>query len=123
MRSPLRPVGVVPRLFVIFATFVGLIATILPGSLPYKVITNITTAPRYATLPDNLRHQFQYRLYADAYQRNIDNPTFSYQQSLPSLAGKKVTLSLRIGNSTARDEIQHDLGVTTPLNQVASSRR
>jgi hypothetical protein len=42
--------------------------TILPGSLPYKVITNITTAPRYATLPDNLRHQFQYRLYADAYQ-------------------------------------------------------
>jgi hypothetical protein len=67
--------------------------TILPGSLPYKVITNITTAPRYATLPDNLRHQFQYRLYADAYQRNIDNPTFSYQQSLPSLAGKKVTLS------------------------------
>jgi hypothetical protein len=23
---------------------------------------------------------------------------------------------LRIGNSTARDEIQHDLGVTTPLN-------
>jgi hypothetical protein len=60
---------------------------------------------------------------ADAYQRNIDNPTLSYQQSLPSLAGKKVTLSLRIGNSTARDEIQHDLGVTTPLNQVASSRR
>jgi hypothetical protein len=29
----------------------------------------------------------------------------------------------RIGNSTARDEIQHHLGVTMPLNQVASSRR
>ncbi|MCA2997467.1 MAG: hypothetical protein ING75_02580, partial [Rhodocyclaceae bacterium] len=59
---------------------------ILPGSLPYKVITSVANAPRYATLPDNLRHQFQYKLYADAYQRTIDNPTFSYQQSLPSLA-------------------------------------
>ncbi|MCA3027185.1 MAG: hypothetical protein ING66_01185, partial [Rhodocyclaceae bacterium] len=44
--------------------------TILPGSLPYKVITNITTAPRYATLPDNLRHQFQYKLIHGRWSNN-----------------------------------------------------
>ncbi|MCA3080819.1 MAG: transglutaminase domain-containing protein [Rhodocyclaceae bacterium] len=95
----------------------GIPPNILSGSLPYKVITNITNAPRYATLPDNLRHQFQYKLYADAYQRTIDNPSFSYQQSLPSLAGKKVTLSFTPSTQADADLIASYLPKPNPNGQ------
>ncbi|MCA2998957.1 MAG: transglutaminase domain-containing protein [Rhodocyclaceae bacterium] len=91
--------------------------TILAGSLPYKVITSVASAPRYATLPDILRHQFQYKLYADAYQRTIDNPTFSYQQSLPSLAGKKVTLSYTPATQADADLIASYLPKPNPNGQ------
>jgi hypothetical protein len=41
----------------------------------------------------SVHHQFQYNLYASAMDRATDSPVFSFQQSLPSIAGKKITLS------------------------------
>lgn len=66
------------------------ITTILAGTLPYRVLAIGT---KMTTLPDNLRHKFQYNLYANDYERVNDSPLFRHTVSLPDLAGKKITLS------------------------------
>jgi transglutaminase-like putative cysteine protease len=63
---------------------------LLLGSLPYS---RIATGSKFQTIPDNLRHKFQYALFASDTDRALDNPVFRYIQSLPNLAGKKITLS------------------------------
>jgi hypothetical protein len=65
-------------------------APVLAASLPYKLVA---TGNRYSALPDSLRHKFQYSLYANAYERSIENPLWTYEESTPNLAGKKITLS------------------------------
>lgn len=77
-------------------------ATVFGGVLPYKVVAY---GPIYAALPETLRHQFQYKLYADAYSRSIDNPIWTFQRSLPRLTGKKVTLSFRPSSQADADLI------------------
>jgi hypothetical protein len=62
----------------------------LIGTLPYRAIAIGST---FQSLPDSLRHKFQYNLYASESQRAAGDNTFSYQQSLPQLSGKKVTLN------------------------------
>jgi hypothetical protein len=63
---------------------------ILLGTLPYKTVA---TGGMFTALPLPVRHQFQYNLYASALDRAMDTPLISLNQSLPSLAGKKITLS------------------------------
>jgi hypothetical protein len=75
---------------------------ILRGTPPYKIIAK---GNKYATIPDSLRHQFKYSLYADIYSRNIDSPTWTFQQGLPKLAGKKVTLSFKPATQADADLI------------------
>ena len=75
---------------------------ILAGSLPYKTIA---TGSRFATLPENLRHQFKYSVFSDGYARAMDTPILSFQQSLPNLAGKKVTLSFVPASQADADTI------------------
>jgi len=64
--------------------------SILMGTLPY---ITIATGGKFAALPNHVRHQFEYDLYASAMDRAMGSPTISLKQSLPSLAGKKITLS------------------------------
>jgi RHS repeat-associated protein len=64
--------------------------SILVGSLPYKTIT---VESRFASIPDSLRWKFHYSLYADATAKGQDKPSASFSASLPSLAGKRLTLS------------------------------
>lgn len=65
-------------------------SSILAGTLPY---TRIATGGKFTALPDQVRHRFQYNLYANAIDSATDSPTISLNQSLPNLAGKKITLS------------------------------
>ena len=60
------------------------------GSLPYRVVAR---GPTYAALPDNLRHKFRYSLYAGAFERAMDTPLWSFEASLPTLAGKRLTIA------------------------------
>ena len=64
----------------------------LAGSLANRVVV---AGARFATLPDALRHKFTYTLYASDFDRSLDSPLWSYVESLPSLAGKKLTIAFR----------------------------
>ncbi|MEJ2572353.1 MAG: transglutaminase-like domain-containing protein [Gammaproteobacteria bacterium] len=64
--------------------------SILMGTLPYKTVV---TGAEFATMPDNLQHQFRFKLYASDMDRAFDSPILTLRKSLPSLAGKKITLS------------------------------
>ena len=64
--------------------------SILMGTLPYKTVV---VGAKLAALPDSLRHKFDYKLYANAFDRAMDSPTLTLTDSLPRLAGKKITLS------------------------------
>lgn len=83
-------------------TIVQEVLPILPGALATKIVAK---GPTYSTLPESLRHQFVYRLYADAYSRNIDSPIWVFQRSLPRLAGKKMTLSFKPASQADADLI------------------
>ncbi|MBI5910771.1 MAG: transglutaminase domain-containing protein, partial [Betaproteobacteria bacterium] len=63
---------------------------ILLGTLPYK---RIATGAKFQVIPDNLRWRFRYNVYANDVDRANDTPMMSLNQSTPSLAGKKITLS------------------------------
>ncbi|MDP2830235.1 MAG: transglutaminase domain-containing protein, partial [Sulfuricellaceae bacterium] len=75
---------------------------ILPGTLPYKTVA---VGSRFSSFPVNLRHQFKYSLYTDEHTRSLDLSVFSFQQSLPNLAGKKVTLSFVPASQADADTI------------------
>jgi len=75
---------------------------ILLGTLPY---TTVATGGEFSALPLQVRHQFQYNLYASALDRAMGTAVFSYQQSLPSLAGKKITLSFAPASQADADLI------------------
>ncbi len=74
----------------------------LPGSLQHRVVAK---GPKFAALPVALRHQFEYHLYAHAFERTVDNPTWSFRQSLPQLAGKKLTISFKPSTKADADLI------------------
>ena len=62
----------------------------LMETLPYATLA---VGNRFDAIPDSLRHKFQYSLYASATDLAYGNPIFSYQESLPNLAGKKISLT------------------------------
>lgn len=78
-------------------------APVLAASLPYKLVA---TGNRYAALPDGLRHKFQYSLYANAYERSIENPLWTYQEATSNLASKQVTLSFVPASDADRQTIE-----------------
>ncbi|MCY1078597.1 transglutaminase domain-containing protein [Archangium lansingense] len=65
-------------------------AAILAASLPYKAIA---VGARYSDLPSALTQKFRYKIYANDLDRSTDSPMLSFEESLPNLAGRKVTLS------------------------------
>jgi hypothetical protein len=78
-------------------------APVLAASLPYKLVA---TGNRYSALPDSMRHKFQYSLYANAYERSIENPLWTYTEATPNLASKKVTLSFVPASDADRQTIE-----------------
>ena len=64
--------------------------SILFGTLPYKTLAE---AGKFSVLPDSVRHKFQYKLFATDFDLANDSPIIALEQSLPRLAGKKITLS------------------------------
>lgn len=78
-------------------------APMLAANLPYKLVA---TGNRYAALPDSLRHKFQYSLYANSYERSIENPLWTYVEATPNLASKKVTLSFVPASDADRQTIE-----------------
>lgn len=63
---------------------------VLAAGLPYQLVVRGQT---YASLPEMLRHQFRFTLYATILDQLSEIPVLSFTQSLPRLAGKKLTLS------------------------------
>jgi hypothetical protein len=72
-------------------------------SLPYPIVARGGT---YKELPANLRHSFKFSLYANETDRILDNPTLSLNQSLPELAGKRLTLSFEPATNSDRQVIE-----------------
>lgn len=83
-------------------TIVASSPAVFLGALPYRTVAR---GPVYAALPAELRHQFQYRLFASAIDRLSDSPVWTFQRSLPRLAGKRVTLSFRPSTQADADLI------------------
>jgi RHS repeat-associated protein len=63
---------------------------ILLGTLPY---TTVAVGSELAVLPDNLRWKMNYALYAGAIERAQNLSAVSFSASLPSVLGKRLTLS------------------------------
>ena len=63
---------------------------VLAAGLPYQLVVRGLTV---RLLPDHLRHKFRVTLYASALDRVSESPVLYLEQSLPALAGKKLTLS------------------------------
>jgi transglutaminase-like putative cysteine protease len=76
---------------------------LLADTLPYKLIAK---GGVYADLPQALRHQFRYSLFAGPRERTLEDPIFSYQTGTPNLAGKKVTLSFVPSSDHDRETIE-----------------
>ncbi|HZH13452.1 MAG TPA: transglutaminase domain-containing protein [Archangium sp.] len=62
---------------------------VLDISLPYRTVA---IASRYTDLPGSLTHKFRYQVYASDMDRAFGGPMLSFEDSLPRLAGRKVTL-------------------------------
>ena len=76
--------------------------SIFLGSLPYKKLAD---AGQFTAIPDGLRHQFQFNLYANNNDVALESPTLSFKRSLPQLAGKKLTLSFAPATQADADTI------------------
>lgn len=81
---------------------------ILPGTLPYELIT---PEPSFSAIPTNMRYEIQFHLY-DGYGMDL-----SYTTSLPEIVQKQVTISY-VGATTVDQTIIDDAGgifnVATP---------
>jgi len=93
---------------------------ILAGTLPYKPLVE---GAHFNVIPDNLRWKFSYRLYASSADRGTGTATVSLSQSLPALAGKRVTLSFAPATAADQATLQSYLpqtGVIAPGQFPAS---
>ncbi len=76
----------------------------LAASLPYRVIAKGNTA---SELPDVFRLQFSYDLYASETDRMRGyDPVLSFQDTLPNLANKRITLSFEPATDADRQVIE-----------------
>ncbi|MCP4527357.1 MAG: transglutaminase domain-containing protein, partial [Aestuariibacter sp.] len=63
---------------------------VLAAGLPYRLITRIESR---AKLPANLQHHYRFSLYENAAKQNQGEAIFTYNASLPDLAGQSLVLS------------------------------
>ena len=83
-------------------------APTLALGLPYQLLIQ---ASSLAALPTSIRHQFRFKLYATKLDQTLDSPLFSFTDSLPTLAGKKITLAFSPASQADRDLIDSYLPV------------
>ncbi|RKZ84914.1 MAG: hypothetical protein DRR16_13395 [Candidatus Parabeggiatoa sp. nov. 3] len=75
----------------------------LAAGLPYTLIAKGNT---FKDLPSNLRHHFKFSLYASEMDRILDEPALNLSQSLPAIAGKRLTLSFEPASDSDRQVIE-----------------
>jgi hypothetical protein len=83
-------------------------APILAMGLPYELIIQ---ASSLSALSASIRHQFRFKLYATSLDQILDSPVFSFTESLPNLAGKKITLAFSPASQADRDLVDSYLPV------------
>jgi len=63
-------------------------STVLPGSLPNRIVARMAT---WSELPDSLRHKVSMTLYGGSpLERALGGPQMTYQVSLPAIAGRRL---------------------------------
>jgi transglutaminase-like putative cysteine protease len=84
--------------------------TITPDKNPFLVgvLKNpvIAVGERYSSLPNSLRAQFRYGLYADQFSYTLDSPDFQYQVPTSEIAGKKLTIAWVPASDAAKAAIE-----------------
>ena len=75
----------------------------LAAGLPYTLIVKGNT---FKDLPSNLRHHFKFSLYASEMDRILDEPALNLSQSLPAIAGKRLTFSFEPATESDRQVIE-----------------
>jgi transglutaminase-like putative cysteine protease len=92
--------------------------TILPEKMPFfsDTLKNnvVAVGERYSALPNSLRAQFRYGLYADAFAYSFDNPDFRYQVATSEIAGKKLTIAWVPASAADRAAIEALLPAPNP---------
>lgn len=81
-------------------TIVAARRPVLAAGLPYHLVVHGLTV---WLLPDHLRHKFRFSLYGSALERLSETPVLTFQQNLPMLAGKKLTLAFAPATSADAD--------------------
>jgi len=76
---------------------------VLATGLPYSLIARGAT---FKELPSSLRHHFKFSLYANEMDRILDEPALNLSQSLPAIAGKRLTLSFEPASDSDRQVIE-----------------
>ncbi|NOU13828.1 MAG: transglutaminase domain-containing protein, partial [Methylococcaceae bacterium] len=79
-----------------FKTIIEQKLPVLPSGLPYQTLVS---GAKTAVLPDNLRHKIRLSLYGSPQDKSLDNPNISFNASLPSLAGKRLTFTYEPASS------------------------
>jgi transglutaminase-like putative cysteine protease len=84
--------------------------TITPDKNPFLAgvlkVPVVATGERYSSLPNSLRAQFRYGLYADQFSYTLDSPDFQYQVPTSEIAGKKLTIAWVPASDAARAAIE-----------------
>ena len=75
----------------------------LGAGLPYTLIVKGNI---FKYLPSNLRHHFKFSLYASEMDRILDELALKKSQSLPAIAGKRLTLSFEPATESDRQVIE-----------------
>ncbi len=85
---------------------------LLAGVLPYKTVA---TGSRFATLPDNLRHNVKLDLYASTRDRGLGSSMLSWSISLPSLNSRRLGVTYEPASAADAQLIQSykDQGATS----------
>jgi hypothetical protein len=95
----------------------------LAAGLPYSLMAKGNI---FKELPSNLRHHFKFSLYKTEMDRILDEPALNLSQSLPELAGKRLTLSFEPASDGDRQVIESYLpeipeGQQLDLNDLPTS--
>jgi len=84
-------------------TIIPINRPVLATGLPYPVMARGNT---FKELPSSLRHHFKFSLYKTDMDRILDEPALNLSQSLPEIAGKRLTLSFEPASDADRQVIE-----------------
>jgi len=104
-------------------TIIPINRPVLATGLPYPVMARGNT---FKELPSSLRHHFKFSLYKTDMDRILDEPALNLSQSLPEIAGKRLTLSFEPATDADRQVIESYLpdipeGQELDLNDLPTS--